>query len=84
MAGLHYKGDIELKTGVMSNHSSKSEEVVEGYKRHKLSASALREIHRLLQEFEQARAADKRIAVIGVIVMIALLAAAVLYIFVSS
>ena len=62
----------------MSSDSSRSEQVVEGYKRHKLASSALREIHRLLQSFEREREGDKRVAVIGIIVVIALIAAAFL------
>ena len=64
----------------MSDDSNRSEQVVEGYKQHKLTASAFREIQRLLQEFEKAREDDKRVAVVGAIVIIALLAAAALYI----
>lgn len=63
----------------MSNDSNRSQQVVEGYKRHKLASSALREIHRLLQSFEQEREDDKRFAVIGIIVFIALIAAVLLH-----
>ena len=63
----------------MSNDSSRSEQVVEGYKRHKLASSTLREIHRLLQSFEREREGDKRVAVIGIMVVIAIIAAAFVY-----
>ena len=60
----------------MSSNSNRSEQVVERYKRHKLAASALHEIHRLLREFEQVRADDKRIAVIGMVALMGLIAVA--------
>ena len=63
----------------MSNDSSRSEQVVEGYKRHKLASSALREIHRLLQGFEREREHDRRFAVIGIIAVIAIVAAVIFY-----
>lgn len=63
----------------MAGDSTRSEEVVEGYKQEKLAASALREIRRLLQQFEQSRVEDKRFAVIGIILLLGLVAAAVLF-----
>ena len=58
----------------MADENSRSEQVVEAYKRHKLARSALRRIQELIREFDAARAADRRLAWIG----IALLLAAVL------
>jgi hypothetical protein len=51
----------------MSQQSSRSEQVVEGYKKHKLAASALCRIHELIQSFERDRVADGRLAVIGLL-----------------
>ena len=57
----------------------RSEAVVEQYKQHKLSRSAWHRIRDLLQEFEQARVTDKRIAIIGLSLVVLLLGAAWLY-----
>ena len=63
----------------MTDDSTRSEEVMEGYKREKLATSALREIQRLLQDFEQSRAEDRRFAVIGIILLLGLIAAAAVF-----
>ncbi len=49
----------------MLNDTPRSEEVIEDYKKHKLAASALRRIQLLIQGFEQDRAANLRLAGIG-------------------
>ncbi len=51
----------------MSQQASRSEQVIEGYKKHKLAASALARIHELIQGFEQERVVDRRLAVIGLL-----------------
>ncbi len=56
----------------MSHDTSRSEQVVEGYKKHKLAASALRRIHLLIQGFEQDRAANLRLAGIGLAIILVL------------
>ena len=56
----------------MSHDTSRSEQVVEGYKTHKLAASALRRIHLLIQGFEQDRAANLRLAGIGLSIILVL------------
>jgi len=60
----------------MATGSSRSEEVIAGFKQHKLAISALRRIQELIDEFEKDRAFDLRLARIGVIVMLALLGVA--------
>lgn len=57
----------------MSSDSSRSEQVVAGFKRHKIAVSALRRIHELIQSFEQERAADVRLARIGITLALVLL-----------
>jgi len=57
---------------------SRSEQVIAAYKRHKLAVSALRHIRQLLQEFEQQRCLDRRLAWCGVAIIVALLAFAAL------
>lgn len=49
---------------------SRSEEVVEHYKRRKLALSALRKIQAVLLGFEKDRAFDLRIAAVGVVVIL--------------
>ncbi len=51
----------------MSQTTSRSEQVIDGYKKHKLAASALAGIHALIQGFEQERVVDRRLAVIGLL-----------------
>jgi len=51
----------------MSQQTSSSEQVIEGYKKHKLAASALARIDEMIQSFEQDRAVDRRLAVIGLL-----------------
>ena len=67
----------------MSSRSSRSEAVVEDYKKHKLSRSALRHIRDLLHAFEQERALDRKLAWAG-LVMIVLLVSISLYWFLSG
>lgn len=57
----------------MSQETSRSEQVIEGYKKHKLAASALARIRELIQSFEQDRAADRRLAVIGLLGILVLI-----------
>ena len=63
----YYKLICQVKTGAMSQETSRSEQVIEGYKKHKLAASALAGIHELIQSFEQERVVDRRLAVIGLL-----------------
>jgi hypothetical protein len=49
----------------MSQEFSRSDRVVEGYKKHKLAASALCRIDELIQSFERERVIDRHLAVIG-------------------
>ena len=56
----------------MSHDTSRSEQVVEDYKKHKLAASALRRIHLLIQVFEQDRTANLRLAGIGLTIILVL------------
>ena len=61
----------------MEQDSSRSEQVIEQYKKHKLSISALWRIHELIQGFEQDRKVDLRMAQIGIVIIFLLLGAAV-------
>ena len=67
----------------MEQQNSHSEEVVERYQRHKLSVSVYAQIKALLEKFEAEDAADRRIAWIGLGIVVALVAASV-YVFFSS
>ncbi|MDH3221201.1 MAG: hypothetical protein OEO19_16855 [Gammaproteobacteria bacterium] len=64
----------------MESDSTRSAQVVEAFKRHKIAASALRGMRELVHGFEQDRAAEARLARIGVaLVLIVLATAAWLY-----
>jgi hypothetical protein len=65
----------------MTADDSRSEQVIEAYKRHKLSVSALHHIRRTLHEFDRQRATDCRLAIFGVIVIVTLLAVAAWWFF---
>ena len=67
----------------MSFEPTRSEQVVAGYKQHKLGLSALRRIHELTQEFEEERAFDWRMARIGLLLTVVLMSVS-LYFFVFS
>lgn len=56
----------------MSPPSSRSEEVVEDYKKHKLKRSALSHIRDLLHSFERERASDRKLAWVGVVIILLL------------
>ena len=60
----------------MPTGSSRSEEVIAGFKQHKLAISALRRIQKLIDGFEKDRTFDLRLAQVGIIVMLALLGVA--------
>ena len=51
----------------MSQQTSRSERVIEGYKKQKLAANALASIHELIQGFERERIVDRRLAVTGLL-----------------
>lgn len=66
----------------MSQQTSRSERVIEGYKKHKLAASALANIHELIQGFERERIVDRRLAVtglLGILVLVGISAYFLLY-----
>jgi len=67
----------------MDSEPSRSEQVVEHYKKHKLVISALRKIQSLILGFEKDREIDARIASIG-LVLILMLVAIVAYFFLST
>ena len=60
----------------MNPDIERSEQVVEDYKKQKLAVSALRRVRELIHGFEQDRLADWRLARIGIVIIIALLAIA--------
>ena len=60
----------------MSTDSSRSEQVVDDYKKRKVAASALRRIQELILGFEADRAADRRLARFGVVIILAIIGVA--------
>ncbi len=65
----------------MNSDSTRSEQVIEEYKKRKLAASALRRIHDIVQGFERGESEDRRLAWIGVITIAAILIVAALVFF---
>ncbi len=63
----------------MADEKSRSEQVVEAYKRHKLARSALRRIHDLIRDFDSARAADRRLAWVGLALLLLAIVLTCLY-----
>ena len=57
----------------MSPDTSRSEQVLEDYKKHKLASSALRRIDDLIRGFEEGRALDLRLAQFGMLITLGLL-----------
>jgi hypothetical protein len=68
----------------MTTGNERSELVVEDYKKHKLARSALRRIHEIINGFEQDRAADLRMARIGISIVLVLLGVAAYFFFGSD
>ena len=57
----------------MSPDTSRSEQVIEDYKKHKLASSALCRIHELIRGFEEGRMLDLRLAQFGLVIILGLL-----------
>lgn len=60
----------------MTPDIERSQRVVEDYKKRKIARSALHRIHELIHGFEQERIFDRRMARIGVILILVVLALA--------
>ncbi len=63
----------------MADEQNRSEPVIEAYKQHKLAYGALRRIHDLISRFDAERAADRRLAWIGITLVLAVIGLACLY-----
>ena len=49
----------------MSQYTSRSDQVIEDYKKHKLAASAMHRVQALIRSFENERLTDRRLARFG-------------------
>lgn len=78
---VHYNSQDDVKTVAMETNRSRSEQVIEDYKRRKIAASALRRIQQIVQGFERDRAADRRLAGVGLVMILLLLGLAAWFIF---
>ena len=65
----------------MNTDSTRSEQVIEDYKKRKLARSALARIQDLIQGFEQDRRLDARLARIGIVVIVGLIGVALYFLF---
>ena len=63
----------------MSIESSRSEQVVEDYKKRKLAISAFRKIQKVIQGFEDNHAADARMARVGLVMIVVIVVVATFY-----
>ncbi len=63
----------------MSTDNPRSEAVVDAYKKDKLARSTLRRIHALIAEFDRSRAEDARLAVVGTVLILALIGIALVF-----
>ena len=63
----------------MSTESSRSEQVVEDYKKRKLAINAFRRIREIIRGFDEVRAADTRMARIGLVIIAVVVVVAVYY-----
>ena len=60
----------------MSGQSDRSEQVIDAYRNRKLASSALSRIREMVQGFERERLADRRMAQIGIVIILLILAIA--------
>jgi len=67
----------------MSQDTSRSEQVIADYKKHKLAGSALRRIDDLIRDFEESRALDLRLAQFGLAIILGLLGVSACFLFSS-
>ncbi len=70
----HYRLLTGLNTDAMSSPLNRSEAVIADYKKRKLERIALRQIQDLLLSFDQERSFDRRLARIGMVVVVLLVA----------
>ncbi len=68
----------------MKADTPRSEQVVEDYKKRKLAISALRRIHEIIDGFEHDRETDHRLARIGIVIIVGILAVAAYFFFGTS
>lgn len=57
----------------MNSNATRSEQVIEGFKKQKLTNSAIHKIHRLIESFEEDRQSDIHWARVGLISLTTLL-----------
>ena len=60
---------------------TRSEQVVQAYKKHKFAVSALKKIHQLIIEFDQGERLDSHIARVGLLISLLPIAAISFYFF---
>ena len=78
---VHYSWQIPFNTGDMAAEPTRSEEVISDFKQRKLARSAIRRIQQLIQGFEEEHAFDRRLARLGVIAVVLLVAVSVYFLF---
>ena len=54
----------------MDTDLTRSEQVIEAFKRHKLASSIFSRIHRIIEGFEKDAKVDKLIAEVGIVILL--------------
>jgi hypothetical protein len=78
---VHYSWQHPLNTDAMSSDTTRSEEVISDFKKRRLTQSALRRIQDLLHEFEEGHVFDRRLALVGVVIVVLLVSVAFFFLF---
>jgi hypothetical protein len=65
----------------MDSNTTRSEEVIEGFKKQKVASSAWHKIHLLIKSFDDDHKSDRRWARIGLITLILLLCGLLIHFF---
>ena len=65
----------------MDSNTTRSEDVIEDFKKNKLANSAWHKIHRLIQSFDDERRSDKHWAKVGLIILVLLVTGLSIYFF---
>jgi len=83
--GVHYSWQFPFNTGDLTGdmvaEPTRSEEVISEFKQRKLARSAFRRIQELILGFEEGRTFDRRLARIGVIAVVLLVAVSLYFLF---
>jgi hypothetical protein len=78
---VHYSRQYPLNTGAMSSDTTRSEEVISDFKKRRLAQSALHRIRKLIHEFDEEHAFDRRLARVGIVIVVLLVSVSFYFLF---